>query len=231
MASLTDDLQQLLPAIHRRSSTPLPTEQAVRKVYADFGGANGAIRGKQKELLKAAPNAEKKAIGQATNEVLQTVDAAFAARSGGSPARRRRADLRAHRRRDLARARAAARPPASDHAGAARDRGDLRADRLHRRRRAAGRDRLPQLRSAGDAEGPSCARHAGHLLRRRARTDVVLRTHTSPVQIRTMLAQKPPVRIIVAGHGLSPRRRCRRTRRCSTRSRGSASTRASPSPT
>jgi len=29
--------------------------------------------------------------------------------------------------------------------------------------------------------------------------DVVLRTHTSPVQIRTMLAQKPPVRVIVPG--------------------------------
>jgi phenylalanyl-tRNA synthetase alpha chain len=29
---------------------------------------------------------------------------------------------------------------------------------------------------------------------------LVLRTHTSPVQIRTMLAQKPPIRIIVPGH-------------------------------
>ncbi len=30
-------------------------------------------------------------------------------------------------------------------------------------------------------------------------TDVVLRTHTSPVQIRTMLAQPPPVRIVAPG--------------------------------
>ncbi|HEX6837857.1 MAG TPA: phenylalanine--tRNA ligase subunit alpha, partial [Polyangia bacterium] len=30
-------------------------------------------------------------------------------------------------------------------------------------------------------------------------SDVVLRTHTSPVQIRTMLAHKPPVRVIVPG--------------------------------
>ena len=29
--------------------------------------------------------------------------------------------------------------------------------------------------------------------------DVVLRTHTSPVQIRTMLSQKPPIRVIVPG--------------------------------
>src|SRR5207245_2998682 len=29
--------------------------------------------------------------------------------------------------------------------------------------------------------------------------DVVLRTHTSPVQIRTMLARKPPVKIIAPG--------------------------------
>ena len=31
------------------------------------------------------------------------------------------------------------------------------------------------------------------------RNDVLLRTHTSPVQIRTMLSQKPPIRVIVPG--------------------------------
>ena len=38
-----------------------------------------------------------------------------------------------------------------------------------------------------------------YLPRRPDGTRLVLRTHTSPVQIRTMLAQKPPVRIIVPG--------------------------------
>ena len=30
--------------------------------------------------------------------------------------------------------------------------------------------------------------------------DIVLRTHTSPVQVRTMLTQAPPIRIIAPGH-------------------------------
>ena len=51
----------------------------------------------------------------------------------------------------------------------------------------------------------------------------VLRTHTSPVQVRTMLTQKPPIRIICQGApiGATP---TRRIRRCSTRSRASSST-------
>ncbi len=41
--------------------------------------------------------------------------------------------------------------------------------------------------AGSDAEGPGGSR------------GVVLRTHTSPVQIRTMLAQRPPIRVIVPG--------------------------------
>ena len=32
-----------------------------------------------------------------------------------------------------------------------------------------------------------------------SRIDIVLRTHTSPVQIRTMLKQKPPIRMVCPG--------------------------------
>src|SRR5262249_30898040 len=78
MASLADELQQLFQQFNTQLDAAA-TEQAVRKVYADFGGANGAVRLKQKDLLKAAPHAEKRAIGQATNEILQKVDAAFEA--------------------------------------------------------------------------------------------------------------------------------------------------------
>ena len=50
-------------------------------------------------------------------------------------------------------------------------------------------------------------------------TRKLLRTHTSPVQVRTMLNQKPPIRVIcpAAPTAAIP---TRRTRRCSTRSRG-----------
>ena len=49
---------------------------------------------------------------------------------------------------------------------------------------------------------------------------LLLRTHTSPVQIRTMLAQKPPIRVIIPGPHLSQRLATRPTRRCSIRSKG-----------
>src|SRR6266481_3143250 len=78
MASLADQLQKLYQQFSEQLDAA-SNEQALRKVYADFGGANGAIRLKQKELLKTAPNTEKRAIGQATNDILQQVDAAFEA--------------------------------------------------------------------------------------------------------------------------------------------------------
>ena len=48
---------------------------------------------------------------------------------------------------------------------------------------------------------------------------MLLRTHTSPVQIRTMMAQKPPIRVIIPGRTYRMRLATRRTRRCSIRSR------------
>jgi phenylalanyl-tRNA synthetase alpha chain len=48
----------------------------------------------------------------------------------------------------------------------------------------------------------------------------LLRTHTSPVQIRTMETQKPPIRIVMPGQDLPQDSATPRTRRCSIRSRG-----------
>jgi tRNA-binding EMAP/Myf-like protein len=53
----------------------------------------------------------------------------------------------------------------------------------------------------------------------------VLRTHTSPVQVRTMEAQKPPIRIVIPGKTYR-RIPTPRIRRCSIRSRAWSSTRA-----
>jgi phenylalanyl-tRNA synthetase alpha chain len=49
---------------------------------------------------------------------------------------------------------------------------------------------------------------------------MLLRTHTSPVQVRTMLAQKPPIRDHLPGRTYRSDS-TRRTRRCSIRSRAS----------
>ena len=55
-------------------------------------------------------------------------------------------------------------------------------------------------------------------------TRPLLRTHTSPVQIRTMLAKTPPLRIIAPGR-VYRSDSTRPTRRCSIRWKGSSSTR------
>ena len=104
-----------------------------------------------------------------------------------------------------------ARPHARDRPSPSADdrprahRGDLHAPRLSGARRPRDRRRLPQLRSAQHAGRASCPRHAGHAvsLRRGAGRWAVpatlLRTHTSPMQIRYMESHEPPVRIIVPG--------------------------------
>jgi phenylalanyl-tRNA synthetase alpha chain len=59
-----------------------------------------------------------------------------------------------------------------------------------------------------------------------AKSGMVLRTHTSPVQIRSMLTRPLPLYVVSPGKVLPQRGWTPRTARCSTRSRGSRSTRA-----
>jgi phenylalanyl-tRNA synthetase alpha chain len=197
MASLTDELQQLLQQFTQQLDAAT-NEQAVRKVYADFGGANGAIRLKQKELLKSAPNAEKRSIGQATNEILQKVDAAF------EGALKRLGDAAAAK--DLERSVDVTLP------GRAHRLGHLHPITLARREIEAIFAQIGFTVAVGPQvetdfhNFEALAMPKDHPARDMQDTfyvenspDVVLRTHTSPVQIRTMLAQKPPVRIIVPG--------------------------------
>jgi phenylalanyl-tRNA synthetase alpha chain len=200
MASLADELHQLLLEFTTRLDAAA-TEQAVRKVYADFGGANGAIRLKQKELLKAAPNVEKKSIGQATNEILQQVDAAFAAalaRLGEQAAAReleRSVDVtlpgRAHRLGHLHPITIARREIEAIFAqiGFTVAVGPQVETDFHNFEALA----MPKDHPARDMQDTFYVAGAS------VTPDVVLRTHTSPVQIRTMLAQKPPVRVIIPG--------------------------------
>jgi phenylalanyl-tRNA synthetase alpha chain len=197
MASLSDELQGLLQQFQSQLASA-GHEQAVRKVYADFGGANGAIRLKQKELLKSAPNDQKKLIGQATNEILQQVEAAFEARLKGI------ADEAAER--DLARTVDVTLP------GRGHRLGRLHPITLARREIEAIFAQLgftvavgPQVETdfnnfealAMPKDHP--ARDMQDTFYVQSPAELVLRTHTSPVQIRTMLAHKPPVRIIAPG--------------------------------
>jgi phenylalanyl-tRNA synthetase alpha chain len=197
MAALADELHQLL----QQFTTHLDAagnEQAVRKVYADFGGANGAIRLKQKELLKSAPNDQKRVIGQATNEILQMVDAAFEAalkRLGDAAAARdleRTVDVtlpgRLHRLGHLHPITIARREIEEIFAqiGFTVAVGPQVETDFHNFEALA----MPKDHPARDMQDTFYVEGS---------PDVVLRTHTSPVQIRTMLAKQPPVRVIVPG--------------------------------
>jgi phenylalanyl-tRNA synthetase alpha chain len=197
MASLAEQLQQLFSSFESQLLVA-EDEQAVRKVYADFGGANGAIRLKQKELLKSAPNDQKKLIGQATNEILQKVEAAFATALERIAAQAEQ--------RDLARTVDVTLP------GRVRRLGRLHPITLARREIEAIFAQIgftiavgPQVETdfnnfealAMPKDHP--ARDMQDTFYVAGSADVVLRTHTSPVQIRTMLAQPPPVRVIIPG--------------------------------
>ncbi len=195
------DLQARLAALlseYQEKIAQARTEQELRKVFADYGGPQGAIRVQQKEAIKSAPNAEKKAIGQLSNQVVQSVEKLFEERL--------RALADEARRRDLERVVDVTLP------GRARPLGHLHPVTLARR------DIVEIFGQLGFtvAEGPqvetdfhnfeALAMPKDHPARDMQDTfyvagasDVVLRTHTSPVQIRTMLSQPPPVRIIAPG--------------------------------
>jgi phenylalanyl-tRNA synthetase alpha subunit len=59
---------------------------------------------------------------------------------------------------------------------------------------------------------------------------LVLRTHTSPVQARTMLTREPPIYVVCPGRVIAPTSTTRPTCRCSIRSRAWWSTGHHPRP-
>jgi phenylalanyl-tRNA synthetase alpha chain len=199
--ALKQKLDELVAAFHVRMDEARD-EQAVRKAYADFGGAQGAVRVAQKDAIKAAPGPEKRAIGELGNRAIADVDAVFATRLAAIA--------------DEAKARDLERSVDVTLPGRGRRRGHLHPITLVRRELE---EIFAQLGFVV-AEGPevetdfhnfeALAMPKEHPARDMQDTfyiagpdgrasDVVLRTHTSPVQIRTMLSQKPPVRIVAPG--------------------------------
>jgi len=197
LSDLEAELARLLSS-YRTQMAMAASEQAIRKVYADFGGSSGSMRLAQKEALRSAPNTEKKAIGLATNQILAAVDVELEARLQGLANAARAAELR--RTVDVTLP------------GRQRRLGRLHPITLVRR------DIETIFAQLGFvvAEGPEVetdfhnfealgipkdhpARDMQDTFYLAGSTDIVLRTHTSPVQIRTMLTQQPPVRIIAPG--------------------------------
>jgi phenylalanyl-tRNA synthetase alpha chain len=159
-------------------------------------GKSGLVTEQLKALGKLAPD-ERKARGAEINALKERYTAAVAERKATLEQVALEAQLAGERgRRDHAGARRRARQRAPDHAHAGADRGDLRTARLPRGHRSRDRGRLPQLRGAEFPAAPPGARHARHVLFPDGR---LLRTHTSPVQIRAMKGGKPPLRVIAPG--------------------------------
>jgi len=177
------------------------SESALRVVHARFLGKEGEIRKRLAEALKAAPGPEKRAVGQAGNAALERGEALFNARLQTLHDAVRQADLA--RRVDVTLP------------GRANRLGGLHLLTQVRRQLesifaeigfvvASG----PQVESefynfealAMPKDHPARDMQDTFYLRSQpGQAQLLLRTHTSPVQIRTMLGQPPPVRIIAPG--------------------------------
>jgi len=174
---------------------PLVDEQAIRAAQAQFLGKKGQVSEVMKELGRLPP-ADRPLVGQAANRVKDAIAAAVEARLAALVAARRTADLA--RRLDVT---LPGRPAGGGH--------------LHLLTQV----RLELVEIFAElgfavAEGPqvetdwhtfeALAIPKDHPARDMQDTfyvadEIVLRTHTSPVQIRTMQGHKPPIRIVAPG--------------------------------
>ena len=174
---------------------PLVDEQAIRAAQAQFLGKKGQVSDVMKELGRL-PAGDRPTVGQAANRVKDEIGAAVAARLQTLVQAKRTADLA--RRVDVT---LPGRPVGGGHL------------HLLTQVRLEMIDIFAELGFAV-AEGPqietdwntfeALAMPKDHPARDMQDTfyisdDIVLRTHTSPVQIRTMQAHQPPIRIIAPG--------------------------------
>jgi phenylalanyl-tRNA synthetase alpha chain len=174
---------------------PLSEEQELRALQAKYLGKKGAVSLLMREMGKV-PNEDKKAVGQAFNKAKTAIADAVDAKLQELEAAAARADL--ERVVDVTLP------------GRTQMRGHLHLISQVLRESV---DIFAELGFAV-AEGPqiegdfynfeALAMHKDHPARDEQDTfyvtdDVVLRTHTSPVQIRTMQAVNPPIKIIAPG--------------------------------
>ncbi|MBK9070180.1 MAG: phenylalanine--tRNA ligase subunit alpha [Myxococcales bacterium] len=170
-------------------------ELAIRTLQAEYLGKKGQVSSIMKELAGLAPE-ERPKLGEAVNRSKLAIEQATEAALAGLAQAARAADLA--RRIDVT---LPSRPVPQGH--------------LHILTQVR-RDAVDIFRELGFevAEGPqietdwnnfeALAMPKDHPARDMQDTfylsdDIVLRTHTSPVQVRTMLANKPPIRIIAPG--------------------------------
>jgi len=180
----------------RAAIQPLADEQAIRAAQAQFLGKKGKVSDVMKELGRLPP-AERPLVGAAVNKVKQTIEDEVGRRLGELADAASAADLA--RRVDVT---LPPRPVGGGH--------------LHLLTQV----RLEAVQIFSELgfvveDGPqietdwhtfeALAIPKDHPARDMQDTfyvsdEIVLRTHTSPVQVRTMLTQPPPIRIVAPGH-------------------------------
>ncbi len=192
-------------------------EAAIYQVQVRFLGKKGSVTGLRK-LMGKAPPAERKQLGQAFNEVKDAMEAAIEARRAQLDEAARAAEL--GRRVDLS-FRPCPRPIGSLHPitqtrralervfhrlgfdvldGPHVEAEDYNFDKLNIAAGHPARDMQDTFfvlpRGVEQAEHVDHAEpiDSGDPLR-----SFVLRTHTSPVQVRTMLSHRPPIKIVAPG--------------------------------
>jgi phenylalanyl-tRNA synthetase alpha chain len=174
---------------------PLSDEQTIRATQAQYLGKKGKVSELMKQLGKLPPD-ERKLVGEAVNRVKDAITASVG---------RKLAELSdAARAADLARTVDVTLPGRVARVGHVHLLSQVRAEAVA----------IFGELGFGVAEGPqietdfhsfeALAIPKDHPARDMQDTyyiadEIVLRPHTSPVQIRTMLAQKPPVKIVAPG--------------------------------
>ena len=198
-ASLSDLLERLsaLPTRARDAFADVNSDNQLNQVKAEFLGKSSALRTIQQSLRDLEP-AERPALGKAVNQARDEIERALE--------ERRAAIKNEALDRDLEQTHCDLTMPSSRGSGEGR---------IHPLKRVQ-RDIVEILRQMGYdvAEGPEVETDfhnfealnfpPDHPARDMQDTLLLengnlLRTHTSPVQIRTMLTNKPPIRVIAPG--------------------------------
>ena len=203
-AELQKQLDELLQR-YKDERAAAPSESALRVVHARYLGKEGEIRRRVSEALKAAPGPEKRTIGQVGNAIIAQAEVFFQERLTLIHAAAQKADL--GRQVDVTLP------------GRLRRRGALHVLTQVRRELESIFAELgftvatgPQVETdfhnfealAMPKDHPARDMQDTFYLQSKKGPanpgeQLLLRTHTSPVQIRTMLLHKPPVRIIAPG--------------------------------
>jgi phenylalanyl-tRNA synthetase alpha chain len=184
---------------------PVLDEPGLRIVYSRFAGKEGEIRKRLSEALQQAPGKDKRAVGQAGNTALQKAEGLFSQKLAALQEARRQKDLA--RRLDVT-------VPGRPHSmGGLHLLTQVRLE-LESLFAELGFEVAtgPQVETdffnfealAMPKDHPARDMQDTFYLQNESsdaphRDPLVLRTHTSPVQIRTMLSRKPPLRIISPG--------------------------------